>query len=303
MSGPERTIDPALAEVRARRLVYPVGSGEAEEIALAAGLKPLVRQLLDQDLVEATRARFEQAGFVVAVANVRYAGRGGKRRSFGVDDAPADAQAPVFVGRDRAVAEAAAACELERWDVQAQPMGALLGYPPCCVEAFATTPAPRPNRELAARALARTAGRPNPRLNTLDQAVFHYVPYSPCSLDCAPSLAYADAVAQLVRGRHPAFAAGVDASLAAHRLMVTDDVQVSLTGAVSGEAVEVGRVWPTAIDRHPRASLPGDAERAVASLVAALRAGRWVRSTAAGVELDGRPVEGAPGAILVPFGR
>jgi hypothetical protein len=302
--GPVDTLDGVLQEVRRRRTPYPLGSGEAEEIALRAGIKPLVRQTLNASAVDAAAERYRREGLCVAVAPVRYAHRAGARRSFAVGDAPPDSQAPVFVSRSPEVAQAAADCEVADRDDQARTMGGLLGYPPCCIDAFVATPRPRPNRELAARALARTTTPPHPRLNTLDQAVFHYVAYSPCTLDCEPSLRFAEAVAGMVRRQHPAFASAIDAALGAHRIMVSDAVQVSLTGAVTPGGIEIDRVWPTAMDRHPRATLASDDEREVAELTLRLRRGRVLRDGPGGPMLDGAQLVPAPrGALLVPFGR
>jgi hypothetical protein len=56
--APQRDID----ETRASAPVPALGSGQAEEVALAAGLKPLVLQLLAPDEIESARDRFERAG-------------------------------------------------------------------------------------------------------------------------------------------------------------------------------------------------------------------------------------------------
>lgn len=80
-------------------------------------------------------------------------------------------------------------------------LGALLGYPSCCIDAFIEQER-SPDSELAddflyARgALARTAGPPHRWLNPLIEGprarlIEHY----PCRYDCRPSLAYAGRVA------------------------------------------------------------------------------------------------------------
>jgi len=307
MGGLVNTSDPsfeaAREEVQVRRLAYPLGSGQAEEIALGAGIKPLVRQLLDASSLDVALERFRRAGFHVVVPPVRYTGRGRARVTFTDGDAPSGAEAPVFVSRERRVAEAAAACEVDDEDEQPRVMGELLGYPPCCVEAFASTPIPRPNRELASRALARTAGALCARLNTLDQAMFHYIAYSTCSFDCAPSSSFADAVASIVHSRHPHFAAAIDNALGAHRLMLSDDVQVSIAGRLTGAGIDMFRVWPTAVDRRPGRGLGATAESAIVELLLALRRGRVLAVTEAGVLVDGALLEGTAGALLVPFGQ
>jgi hypothetical protein len=228
--------DAALARAReqvaARRIDYPLGSGQAEEIALLAGLKPMIRQQLDPSHAAAMRGRFEKLGLAT------------------------HAEGPlVYVGRDPAALREAARAEVAR-DVRTA--GRLLGYPPCCVEAFADDPR-RANAELVARALAATRGRPNPRLDCLDLAVFHYVSWMPCAFDCAPSGAYADRTAAKIAERHPAFVAAIDRALAVRRILILDEVQIS---------TESKRAWATMEDRDPRAPASPEAAEAVARVLA-----------------------------------
>lgn len=320
--------DPArLARARVaaaeRPLPYPLGSGEADEVALFAGLKPLVRQLLPPDGVAAARARLAPLGLALAEAATggTPVARRGSREDPGLR--------ALFVARDPALAREAA--RLEASPDHDRELGRLLGYPGCCVEAYLEIPAPRRNAAVASAAWARTreAGRwPRARLNVLDLAVFHYLSWLPCTLACAPSLAYADAVAaHLARRhgqflgaaagapsepacpsgcRHQAFVADVDAALSAHRLLLLEDVQVSLTGDLEGGAVRVVRAWATARDRHPAARLEAGALEAVARLQAVIAAGAVVAiepGPAGGVLLvDGRPLLATPDAALVTFG-
>lgn len=288
----------AAAAAASRPLAYPLGSGQAEELALRAGLKPLVRQLLPPSEVAVARARWERLGLAVVEAppSLAPAGRGtadrGDRRV-------------VYAARDVAVAREAAAVEARsRHDIA---LGALLGYPRCCVEAFLEVPPPRRNPQSIQRAWRRTVASgqpPAPRLNVLDLSVFHYLSWFPCSFDCEASRAYADRVAALIGDR--VFVARVDAALAAHRLLLLEDVQVSLAGPIDGGAVRIERAWATARDRHPAARLEGPALDGVASLLARLTSAHTVEvvgGEGAGVlRIDGQDVLSTPDVVLVPFG-
>jgi hypothetical protein len=304
--------DPALvaaagAEVDARPIPYALGSGESDEVALYAGVKPLLRQVLHVREVAAARARFEALGLVVAEAAHRV-------------DLASTAGVVLFVGRDGARVRAAVACEAAtEHDVE---LGQLLGYPRCCVEAYLGLCPPRRNGEVFRRAFAASGGRFAPRLNTLDLAVFHYVSWLPCSFSCALSRAFASAVASHIENRHGQFLGGarrarvtcppgcrhqvfvraIDEALSAHRLVLHEDVQVSLLGRFDGERVALERCWPTARDRHPDARIDGEAREAVVRLTALVRAAGTVGVERGTLVVDGAAILTAPDALLVPFG-
>lgn len=313
----------AASAAQERPIAYRLGSGEADEVALFAGLKPLVRQLLPAAWVPAARAKFAPLG--LALEEAATVGTAVQRRGSREDPG----LRTLFVSRDAALAQEAA--RLESSPDHDRELGGLLGYPRCCVDAYLETQPPRRNGTVVAAAWARTrqAGQgPRPRLNVLDLAVFHYVSWLPCSFACRPSLAHADAVAaHLARRhgqflgaahgapapaacppgcRHQAFVAAVDAALSAHRLYLQDDVQLSLTGALEGGAVRVGRAWATARDRHPAAGLEAAPLEAVARLQALVAGAATVAvepGPGGGVLLvDGRPVLSTREAALVPFG-
>lgn len=283
MTSPDQSPTPVVLRERdptARRFSYPLGSGQAEELALSAGLKPVVRQLLRPHEMDAALARIARARLAVRVADKRYLRRGSIL--FDTDDP--SGVTPVFFGRDAGRVEAAAAAELETsGDEGTRELGRLLGYPRCCVEAFLDVPVPRTNLEVARAALARTAGTPLPRLNALDFGVFHYLPWSPCSFDCEPSARYADAVAERVDRFDGAFRRAIDGALASRRWMLDDDVQVSLRAV--GSTLEA---WPTAIDRHPSSVLSDAAAARVSSLLREL-------------ELQGDAALARGGGLVVPF--
>ncbi|AKF03223.1 DUF483 domain-containing protein [Sandaracinus amylolyticus] len=292
----ERARDAACA----RPISYVLGSGEADEVALHAGIKPLVRQVVPDDAAAPTRARFEALGLAVREALHR------------VDTATTRGRV-LFVARDPRRAEAAAAIEAEpEHDVE---LGKLLGYPRCCVEAYLAAPPPRENLDVLARA---AHGVGHARLNVLDLAVFHYVSWIPCSLTCSLSLAYADAVAthiakrhgQLVGRavtrcppgcRHEVFVREIDRALSAHRIVLFEDVQLSVRGAVERDVVRVDALWPTARDRHPDAMLDDAALEAVARVMVALEGARTLAVHDGTLFADERALVSTPRAALYRF--
>ncbi len=306
-------VDAARVEARSRPLAYALGSGEADEVALYAGIKPLIRQILPRSQLAAARARFEALGLAVGVAAHRAA-------------LPSTEGTVLFVGRDPRRVDEAVRCEgAPDHDHE---LGRLLGYPRCCVEAYLEIPTPRRNVDAFAHAARASGGVFAPRLNTVDLAIFHYLSWLPCSFSCALSRAFADAVAdhiatkhgQFLAGaatgatgraprascppdcRHERFVAAIDAAHAAHRLLVLEDVQVSIVGAFDGHEVRVDRAWPTARDRHPDAGLGEIEVDAAARLVALLEARGSVSIVDGVIHAGGEPVLRAPDAMLLPFG-
>jgi hypothetical protein len=300
------------AEADARPIAYPLGSGQGEEVALVLGLKPAIRQHLHPASLAATRSRFEQLGLVVAEAECRVhasvSSDGGIERVLG---------AALIVGRDSARVRAIAECERRLFASSTEgattlagaalaeivlEQGRLLGYPRCCVEAFVTLPLDEGNPFFYREALARTRGAPSGRLNVLDQGIFHYISWLPCSFDCELSRKYAGALASRISAKHAAFVARIDDALAAHRLMALEDVQVSMAGRWDGRRVHVDRAWPTARDRAPQDRLEPDAREAAARLSALIEAEGSVSLDGDTILLGTSPLVRCPRALLVPFG-
>jgi len=292
-------------EADARPIPYVLGSGEADEVALYGSIKPLLREVLPAAAVAQARARFEPLGLSVREAEHR------------VPQASASGTV-LFVARDERLVAEAVRCEAA--PDHDHELGRLLGYPRCCVEAYLEVPPPRRNVDVFAHALAASEAC-LPRLNVVDLAVFHYVSWLPCSFACALSKRYADAVAShiatkhgqfLVRGRkpdttcpsgcrHERFVAAIDEAHRAHRLLITEQVQISLRGVFRHGLVHVERMWPTARDRHPEAALAVEAREAVARLVVRLEGVATVSVIDGVLYADERPVLRAPDAMLFPF--
>jgi hypothetical protein len=237
---------------------------------------------------------------------------GGLDRAF-AKDPPEDAEHLVYVAATRARARECASGDQD----DAERVGRLLGYPTCCVAAFVAS-AGDPIRA----ALARTTMY-HPRLNVLDRAIFHYVPWSPCAFDCRASIAWANRIARIILTRHDAALTGpwngrrthhlpgcsherfirhVDAALSAHRLMLFDDVQLSIVGRRDGDRITIQRSWPTGRDRHPTQRVGKLAAEAIARSLAAVREARVLSVREHTLWLDDAPLLETPGLWLGAFG-
>jgi hypothetical protein len=140
----------------------------------------------------------------------------------------------VYVSRDLALAEQAKALDrmaaAGRDGDGATELGALLGYPPCCVEAFSALPRRWPNRFPIAAAIARTAHY-EPRLNNVALDRFAWIAWFPCRYDCEASLSIANTAARAMERERPGRVGDADVALARPRLYVDDARQAELVGA------------------------------------------------------------------------
>jgi hypothetical protein len=294
-----------LREVDARAIAYPLGSGEGEEIALAAGLRPMIRQLLGEADLERERARFERLGLATLIAPRVYA-----PTHDGWDDTPDPgvvdprlARQALFIGRDRDAMSEAISADLAKTDEGDRTLGRLLGYPRCCVDAFLSRGKQRKNAHVIEATMKATIGAPQPRLDVLDLAIFHWISWVPCTYRCALSAKYADALAQIVARRHGSFVGAIDEALGVHRLYLFDEVQLSLRGSFDGKKVAIESVWPTARDRHPKATLDHDARQASARLLRLVRSARTLSVDGDAIVLDGARVALSSRPLLAPFGE
>jgi hypothetical protein len=243
----------------ARRSVrLPRGGHEGEWLLLELGLKPVLRQALPEARMDAFAARCARRGLVFA--------RGG---SAGVGR-EAQAGDLVYVARDLGLAEAARDVEAELLRAQrtalddgarrrrdadaARALGELLGFPPCCVDAFVQVA--RDGRDEKAGMLEHALARSeafHPRLNNLSLAAFHYIGWSPCRFDCPASLAIADAAAAELRRRDEAAWAVVDRLLARPRLWSDERRQLIFAGRWRDGALRFRSVQtPWALDADDR---------------------------------------------------
>lgn len=196
-----------------------LGAAHGDWLALKSGLKPLMRELVEPQRWPVREAQLVAEGFRYGVhpMPVRSGPRDGyladerqlrvleQRRDLGVQeevDAPLEEAARsgqdrllVLIGRDPAAVEEALSIERRLLGGFGQEqavrlsarLGRLLGYPDCCVDAFAELGTLRSNVR-AIRAAAGRSDRFEPLLNNLNLNVFHHISWFPCRYDCPTSL-------------------------------------------------------------------------------------------------------------------
>jgi hypothetical protein len=236
---------------------------------------------------------------------------------FGADEAPLVDARPrgreirerqaIYVSADLSKAQRAKALDRMAADTSgpdgARELGALLGYPACCVDAFASLERRWPNR-VPLSAAAERSQRFEPRLNNAALDRFAWIAWFPCSFDCEASSRIADAAAIALSARDSALVEQIDHVLALPRVVIDDLHQAVLTGARRDgariefdELIPLDSLWPPTGDR---ADLNRDAAR-----------WRDLRSANALVIEDGRSIfyrgrsrvsgSGEPPLVL-PFG-
>lgn len=179
-----------------------------ELMAFEAGIKPALYLTLPRAEADALLPRFQR----FSVARVDYT-----LDHDAVTDVRRRVNAPegegshvdLFIARDPAEAARAREIYLDPRGPTARlaEMGAMLGYPSCCVEAFAALDDRSNNSAIRYAAHARTAGRRfAPELNNL---FAHVLPWFPCSYACETSVAAARAVLDLFAGTDPSGAAAL----------------------------------------------------------------------------------------------
>ena len=160
---------------------------------------------------------------------------------------PGDAFAIVAVAADEAaLAEVRDAQRGHRSGDGGNPaaiMGALMGYPACCVRAFAAQADRGDNLQNERMTLRRAPGATlHPLLNRL--AHLRLVSHHPCSADCAASVAVAEAVLARLAAISPEAAEGVRAALADAVLLLDYERRVRLRGAFEGDVFVVEDAAP-----------------------------------------------------------
>lgn len=161
-----------------------------EERAFAAGLKPVLYLVVSPEDADATLEGLRSRLGEVAVRRFDFreevAAGDVRRRGAGL------ARVALMVSREAAKAERAAALQQDDPSRHAAELGALMGYPACCVQAFLRQDARNDNaanRHLAAR---RTSAARWPwELNDFVDKPF---PFHPCRYDCDAALGFARAV-------------------------------------------------------------------------------------------------------------
>lgn len=213
---------------------------DPEAILLRAGAKQIIKKegvpLADVD------ALVDQAGewgLAVHVARDREYGLGARDSM----DRAGRGYVTVLLARDATVLPRARALLDAESDLRAptstqrqamRGFGELLGYPPCCIEAYLAGPSSpafeRGTTGFYLEPYHRTAGPFDPRLNrfALDRAL---VSHAPCTYRCAPSAEIAQAALDATEVLDPGFARRSAVRLARPVLWWSQERQVILTGA------------------------------------------------------------------------
>lgn len=169
---------------------------------------------------------------------------------------PGDRLAVVAVAADEATLRAVLAWQ-RRGDVAA--MGAVMGYPRCCAEAFAAQPGRGDNVENERWTQRRGAGEPlAPPLNRL--AGLRLVSHHPCTPACFPSRLQAEAALSIVEACDPAAARRVRAALGRGVLFLDHRRAAAVAGRFEAdellvEAFEPHRGAEAAFGAEPPAAL------------------------------------------------
>ena len=286
---PIEGFNPANAEVNSayklflrRPIKLSLGANEGEMLAFTLGLKPLLREVVDPRHKERRLAHFGERGLCVQALDIS-AGEdalggytvGDKVREALDESLPEyeldwratversrGASTVLIVGHDEE--RVSAALEIDRRLVDdmspeneaelVREHGRLLGYPDCCVKAYADAIPVLRNRDVINNS-AEASTVFNYLLNNLTLGIFHHVAWYPCSYECAPSLAWARKVDAWVRAERPRDEGSLRWALSMPRLYADDRRQFIFEGYPEAE----GRICyksiytPYALDRSDKA--------------------------------------------------
>ncbi len=139
----------------------------------------------------------------------------------------------LFVARDPSTA--ARLAELQSGDPSdgASSIGALLGYPACCVQAFASQLDRSDDRYNRYAIAARTSFGPGPWPRWLDDTALKLLPHFPCTYRCERSREQADALLAALAIEDPELLRAIDGYLGGPVLYFDHDHQLHFDGAVS----------------------------------------------------------------------
>lgn len=141
-----------------------------------------------------------------------------------------DARVELYVSRDPALARRAAELQANK-DPSAvlREMGDLLGYPGCCVEAFAAQP-DRSNNTFNRYATAARTTSPGPWPWELNNLVFMLLAFFPCRYDCPEALKHARAALAEMGKAYPDLIAPLKGAMARPTLYFDHPRRVLLKG-------------------------------------------------------------------------
>lgn len=232
-----------------------------ELVGERAGRKPVVFLSVEAEGEAALRAELDAGGLHVA--------RGERVVRVGAGDRWGNGEerryVELFASRDPALARRAKALQDDDPTRNARALGALLGYPTCCVEAFVAQASRADNSRNRIESAARTrAPMPWPwELSNVDRMI---VPFFPCTYDCRAALAEARAVIAQAEHETPGIAASLARALRGAMLYVDQDRWVAIEGELlAAHHVRIDRVR----------SAPSPASTQLAARIARASTLRW----------------------------
>jgi len=218
--------------------------------AFRAGVKPVAFLTVRTDEVERTLEYFGDVHHERRERRVQIGAqdRWTDRRDQGEE------RVELYISRDAELAKRAAYLQAEVDPTAAlREIGALVGYPPCCVEAFARQDDRANNSRNRYCSQARTVlpdgstQQPWPwELNNLHTMI---VPFYPCSYRCQAALSWARACLREMAKSHPAFVDELRAALAQTVLYFDHEHQLVFDGTATN-----GRVDYRAVQQSESAS-------------------------------------------------
>lgn len=206
----------------------PAGALPFEAIAYRLELRPAV--FLTTDLESEARVKKSLPGVIERrerFVSVEAGDRWDDDRTKG------EPRVELFAARDAATARRLAELQGADPTEAAQVIGGLLGYPACCVQAFAAQADRSDNSYNRYAIAARTAWGPGPWPPRLDDTSLKLLPHFACSYRCEGSRAQADALMAALEQEDAALASEVAAYLGGPVLYFDHDHQLRFDGAVS----------------------------------------------------------------------
>ncbi len=275
---------PAITAIEPRSL--PTLGQSIEAWGLAAGLREVAFVTVAPERVDATIAEFPGAHVERRARHVEI----GPQDRWQDDRRRGAPRVELFFARDAATARHAAALQAADPTRHAAELGALFGYPACCVAAFVAQRTRNDNSLNRYLTAARTIA-PGPWPWELNELHLRLVAFYPCAYDCPAAQAVARATVAAIGNAHPAIPPQLATALTATVIYVDHDHQVWLRC----------RAEP---DRYDAIAAIGGGRALPALVAAAARADRLVTADH-GIELHAGAhavVEVVPLPLVARFG-
>lgn len=264
--------------------------------AFRAGLKPVAFLTMRPEEEPAVRALFPGAHVERLERRVHI----GAQDTWVDDRVSGEPRVELYISRDADLARRALALQSEADPSQRlRDIGALMGYPPCCVEAFERT-LDRSNNTRNRYATAARTRPEGPWPWELNNCFVMLVPFFPCHYECPAALRWARATLAELRAEDPSIVAALERWLSrpvlyfdhAHHIALDGDARSTQEAHFRGVALFSG------------------ASPQVAPLARAIATGSTLRATStelvvtdAGGDVTARYVREDPGlGVLLPFG-